>query len=123
MPDSLRPSPVLQDYLQRCNRSELYQVCRKAGLVPPTGASRALLIDYLLGNVEGEKEPTSIDLWRNGLKGFVEANWAVLQPQLTCPIRANIDACYGCLDTQVMACVEEQGHYGSLIQIRRKDGR
>lgn len=123
MRDSPSPSPALLDSLHRCNRSELYQLCRRAGLLPPTDAPRDSLMGYLIGAQEGGKEPTSIDLWRRGLKGFVEDNWAVLQPQLTCPIRADINACTRCLDTQVMACVVEQREYEPLIQIKRNDGR
>lgn len=73
----------------------------------------------LWGTKQGGTEPTSIDLWRRGLKGFVEDNKSVLQPQLVCPIRDDINACQGCLDTQVMTCVVEQRDYEPLIQIRR----
>jgi len=47
-------------------------------------------------------------MWRRGLKQFVSKHWHVLQPQLTCPIKDDIDGCKGCLDTQVIACVVEQ---------------
>ena len=119
MPDYPTPSALLQDSIHRCNRTELYQLCRRAKLHPRTSASREELMSLLLGHMEGGNDPTSIDLWRKGLKGFVEDNRSVLQPQLVCPIRDDINACQGCLDTQVMACVVEQRDYEELIQIRR----
>jgi hypothetical protein len=78
------------------------------------------LVELLLGDREPPKETNEIDLWRSGLKGFVQERWTTLQPQLTCPIRANIDACHGCLDTQVVTCVVEQGKNEPLIQLHRK---
>lgn len=119
--DSLEHSQRLFEALSACNRTELYQLCKKAGLNPPTSASRADLIQYYLGEKEPPQEVNTIDLWRRGLKGFVSERWAVLQPQLVCPIRHDINACKGCLDTQVIACVVEQRHYEPLIQLHRKN--
>jgi hypothetical protein len=70
--------------------------------------------------VEPSKETNEIDLWRSGIKGFVQQMWAKLQPQITCPIRSNIDACHGCLDAQVVTCVVEQKKNEPLIQLHRK---
>lgn len=74
----------------------------------------------LLGELEAPQGINDIDLWRRGLKGFVHERWAVLQPQLTCPIRRDINACTGCLDTQVVTCVVEQRDNEPLIQLHRK---
>jgi hypothetical protein len=110
----------LSEALSRCNRTELYQLCKGAKLNPPPGATRDQLIGYLSGGLEPTKEINEIDLWRQGLKGFVEDHWSVLQPQLTCPIRQDINACQGCLDAQVINCVVEQRECESLIQLHRK---
>jgi hypothetical protein len=90
------------------------------GLNPPPSASRRELCDLLLGFTESSTTESEIDLWRKGLKGFVKERWQTLQPQLTCPIRHDIDACKGCLDTQVVTCVVEQRHYEPFIQLHRK---
>jgi uncharacterized protein (UPF0262 family) len=84
------------------------------------GAQRLDLMRLFLGESETPKEINEIDLWRRGLKGFVQERWATLQPQLTCPIRADIDACHGCLDAQVITCVVEQKKIEPLIQLHRK---
>jgi len=70
--------------------------------------------------IEASDVTDEIDLWRSGLKGFVQEHWSVLQPQLTCPIRKDIDACKGCLDVQVVSCVVEQQECEPLIQLHRK---
>lgn len=117
---SSQPSPRLFEALSRCNRTELYQICKLTGAKPPPGASRDDLIGYLTGVMEPSKETNDVDLWRRGLKGFVQDHWQILQPQLTCPIRQDIDACHRCLDVQVVSCVVEQGENEPLIQIHRK---
>lgn len=117
---SSQPSPRLLEALARCNRTELYQLCKQAGYTPATGATRDELIDQLSGRIDLPTKTTEIDRWRQGLKGFVEQHWSILQPQLTCPIRKDINACNGCLDTQVVACVVEQRECESLIQLHRK---
>lgn len=117
---SSQPSQQLSVAFDRCNRTELYQLCKRAGLNPPPGASRDEMIRYLIGMLDTVKETSAIDLWRRGLKGFVQEHWSVLQPQLTCPIRRDINACTGCLDVQVVSCVVEQGECEPLIQLHRK---
>jgi hypothetical protein len=86
----------------------------------PTGSSKPYLIAYFLGQVDVPTERREVDTWREGLKGFVTERWQVLQPQLTCPIRKDLDACKGCLDAQVVSCVVEQRDYEPLIQLHRK---
>src|SRR5262245_16995654 len=116
--DSESSTPSLRFYedLRRCNRTELYQLCKRAGLNPRPGATHEELCELLRGDRAPSTETNEIDLWRPGLKGFVQQRCAVLQPQLTCPIRQNIDACKGCLDTQVVTCVVEQRTQEPLIQ-------
>jgi hypothetical protein len=106
--------------LSRCNRTELYQLCKQAGLNPYPNAQRQDLMALFVGQTEIPKETHEIDTWRRGLKGFVTERWATLQPQLTCPIRADINACTQCLDAQVVTCVVEQKKIEPLIQLHRK---
>lgn len=120
MSDSLQPSQALLGSLQRCNRTELYQLCRRAKLNIPSSSSRDELASYLTGYLHPPSDPNLIDTWRKGLRGFVLENWAVLQPQLTCPIRHDINACQKCVDMQVITCVVENKDYEALIQLHRK---
>jgi hypothetical protein len=113
-------SPRLLDLLDSCNRTELYQLCKHAGLNPKPNAPREILIRSFIGEIEPEREINDLDLWRRGLKGFVQERWAVLEPQITCPIRQDINACTSCLDAQVVACVVEQKDQEPLIQLHRK---
>lgn len=106
--------------MERCNRTELYQVCRGAGLNPSPRASREDLIQLLLALRDRSSETHGIDLWRNGIKGFATQYYHVLQPQLTCPLRQSLDACKNCLDSQVVACLIEQGDKEHLIRLHRK---
>jgi hypothetical protein len=108
----------------RCNETELYQLCRRAGVRVHPSATKVELISYLLG--ENEPPPLSeaahpIDSWRHGLTGFVFAHWARLEPQLTCPIKSKDPrSCWGCLDTQVIACVSQNPQNEHLIELHRK---
>lgn len=118
--NSSPPSTRLSEAFDRCNRTELYQICKLAGLNPPPGSARDTLIQYLTGILEPSLDVNDVDLWRRGLKGFVQDHWHILQPQLTCPIRQDINACTGCLDVQVVSCVVEQNESEHLIQLHRK---
>lgn len=118
--DSYQPSPALLAALDRCNRTELYQLCVRAKKNPPSHASREELVQLFLGVKEPHTENHNIDLWREGIKGFVKEHFSVLQPQLTCPIRQDIDGCKGCLDVQVVSCIVEQKDCEPLIQLHRK---
>lgn len=93
-----------------------------AQLNPSPKASRDELAQLFSGLIDETKEPTNIESWRTGIRGFVQEHWHVLQPQLTCPIRHDINACSGCLDQQVVACVVEQKDCEPLIQLHRKKG-
>jgi len=108
-----------------CNDTELYQLCRRAGIHVIPGLDRRDYIDYLLGNKVSPwtEEHHNIDQWRHGLTNFVFDYWSVLQPQLTCPIRSkDPTSCWGCLDLQVVSCVAQgrQEGYEHLISAHRR---
>jgi hypothetical protein len=91
--------------LEACNHTELYQLCQRVELKPSPGQTREELIAMLTGELD-YNEPHPIDPWRHGLAGFVLDHWKTLQNQITCPLQSKDPrSCFGCLDTQVIACV------------------
>jgi hypothetical protein len=59
-------------------------------------------------DLEVDETQQPIDRYRLALIGFVTEHWQKIQTQITCPMRelpTNPRPCFGCLDTQVMACV------------------
>ncbi len=115
------PYVYLRNLLETCNHTELYQLCRQKGLSVNPSMLRTTLIETFL---EGQGPPTknTFDSWRHGLTGFVFDHWQKMQPQLTCPIRSGDPrSCWGCLDAQVIACIEDNPKYEPLIQLHRKD--
>lgn len=103
--------------LGRLNRTELYQMCRGAGVNVTPSATREELIAFLTGEAEpqGVNEATHpIDSWRHGIIGFLGDHWSTLEPQIKCPAKnlrhptnPNPRPCFGCLDAQVIACVSQ----------------
>lgn len=100
--------------LEACNHTELYQLCQRAGLAPLPQYTREELIARLTAEIDVEETGENvIDSWRHGLYGFAKDHWKMLQNQLTCPLKSKDakatepvkDACFGCLDMQVIACV------------------
>ena len=110
---------ILDDLLQ-CNRSELHQLCIKAGLVVSPKLSREDLAKTLVGVLEeGTENP--LDPWRHGLATFVLKHWTVLQNQITCPLKSKDPlSCFGCLDAQVITCLNDNDKYISDIQLLKK---
>lgn len=107
--------------LYRCNETELYQLCRRAGLPIHPSATKEYMINVLIGEEEPNPQEHPIDSWREGITGFVFEYWQRLEPQLTCPIRSkDPKSCWGCLDTQVMACVVQNPSNEYRIQLHRK---
>jgi hypothetical protein len=121
--------------LQRCNRTELYQLCRRAGINVHPGTPREWLIGFLLGDYEAPKmseEEHPVDRWRVALIRFIEDYWARLQPQLKCPAKdlkhpnaeqRNTRPCFGCSDMQVMNCLADNANNIERIRLyilRRK---
>ena len=69
----------------------------------------------------GEFDPALLrnqfDEWRHALAGFVLGNWTRLQNQVTCPLRSQDPmSCFGCLDTQVVACIVSNASNEFLIE-------
>lgn len=108
------------------NRTELYQACRRAGISVPASATRNELIAFLYG--EGDEAPNVTDTWREGIIGFLNEYWSMLEAQLKCPAKnlrhptnPNPKPCYGCVDAQVIMCVINDQKVEQLIQLHRKN--
>jgi hypothetical protein len=110
------------ELFDRCNHSELYQLARHAGLVVLPNFSREALIRILIGQDEPPDLYHDIDEWRRALMRFVIDHRRVLETQLTCPAKSfKEDACFGCVDAQVINCVTSNGKENQrLIQLRKK---
>jgi len=114
------------------NRTELYQLCRRAGYHVHPSWERQQLINTLQDT--GRQEPADehpIDSLREGLIAFIGQYWRTLQPQLTCPAKdmrnpkpekVNPRPCFGCSDMQVMTCVstQKQANHQQIYQLRKK---
>jgi hypothetical protein len=114
---------------ERCNHTELYQLCVRAGIPVRPSEARETMIALL----EGEQEPIlndeadhPIHIWRHGIARFARDYWKQIESQVDCPIRKMFDKenpnprpCFGCIDTQVMACVVGNSGNESLIEERR----
>jgi len=118
--DNFDPYEHLCEQLESCNHTELYQLCRRRGLKVEPMMSRNQLSEAFLSDAP-EAATNVFDSWRYGLTGFVFEHWKVLEPQLTCPIRSkDPKSCWGCLDAQVIACVNGTAQYEQAIQLHRK---
>lgn len=102
------------------NKTELYQLCLKAEIQASASMSREELIARLLGALDSDAQNV-MDSWRHGLAGFVLEHWTVLQNQIRCPLRSKDPrACFGCLDSQVIACLNDNEKHLHQIQLHRK---
>lgn len=105
----------------KLNHSELYQTARSAGLSVLPSESRENLIAYLVGEKEPPPIEHELDMWRNGIMGFLIEHWRQVETQLTCPARSKDPrACYGCVDTQVVSCLVDNESDLHQIRIHRK---
>lgn len=112
--------------LEACNRTELYQLCRRAGITAHPATPRHTLISYLTGDEEPLSEDHPIDSWRHGIIGFIQEYWSMLETQLVCPAKdlrhpenPNPRPCFGCVDAQVITCVVDNAENEHLIQLHR----
>ena len=107
---------------EACNRTELYQICRRVGVPVTPATTREEMIAYLLGEKESPEVENVFDTWRNGIMGFLLDHWSVVASQLTCPAKSGDPrSCYQCVDAQVISCVVQQTPYDQkLIELRRK---
>ena len=117
MSSSPKSNPFTWEKFESFNRTELYQLCRKAGMVVDPTTSKKYLAMYLSGELAPPaltKERHTVDSWRYALIDFMSDYWSVLQAQLKCPAKnmKNPDPekevkepCFGCPDAAVMRCV------------------
>ncbi len=120
----MRPSSRLQS----SNRTELYQLCRKAGLIIHPATPREYMMKYLSGELTPPlmtEVNHPVDMWRHGIIGFLLEYWGRIHAQLKCPAKnlrhpdeAKRDArpCFGCLDQQVMTCVVSNAKHEHIIR-------
>ncbi len=105
------------------NRTELIQACQEVGISVSPAASREELTGLLTGSIVAA-DPSSLDAWRHGIMGFVLDHWETLSTQLTCPARTKDPrACFGCIDTQVVSCLNSNDRYINEIARHRKEER
>ena len=110
----------------RCNHTELYQACQRAGVPALPNYSKERMIALLEGLEEPQEIDYIVDTWRDAIMAFVKEYWAKLRSQLTCPAKSGDPrACYGCVDAQVYACLVENEQMepfikDQLIQLKRK---
>jgi len=96
--------PELYSALSRCNRTELIQLCEKAGVgIHPNMPTEDILLTFLGDKPEVENP---MNIWRDAIMGFILANWERIRPQLRCPASSqDPKACYECSDMRVVACL------------------
>lgn len=105
------------------NRTELIQACQEVGISVSPAASREELTGLLTGSIVAT-DPSSMDAWRHGIMGFVLDHWETLSTQLTCPARTKDPrACFGCIDTQVVSCLNSNDRYINEIARHRREER
>lgn len=104
------------------NRTELYQIARRAELPVLPTTPRECIIGLLEGTEEGVPVEHPVDQWRDALKSFIDEFRRKLQAQLTCHAKDPQDPkpCYKCVDAQVFSCLVSNSSHEHLIQIRRK---
>lgn len=103
------------------NHTELYQLARDAGFQVLPSESRENLAMYLLGEKEPPPSVHEIDMWRNGIMGFLIDHWKQVETQLTCPAKSKDPrACFGCVDAQVVSCLVTNENDLHQIRIHRK---
>lgn len=114
---------------EKCNHTELLQVCHQAGLPALPTYSKEHLIALLEGTAETQQaqyDEYVVNQWRDAIMAMVIEYWARLRSQLTCPAKTQDPrACYGCVDTKVYACLVENEAMEpiiekQLIQLKRK---
>lgn len=132
-------SDPTREFFEACNRTELYQLCARVGLVTSPAAPRDKLVSYLLGEEVPPPMEHPVHVWRNGLIGLIQDYWTGIEAQLRCPAKElgppakegdppkpdpsdykSPIACYRCVDTRVMSCLVENASHEGLIQLHRK---
>jgi hypothetical protein len=111
----------VDDAWRRVNHTELYQACRQAGLYVHPNSSNEELVGYLTGEKEPDAALHPIDDWRDAIMRFVLDYWKKVHVQLKCPAgTGDPKACYGCIDSQVIACLVQSKGVEKHIENRRR---
>lgn len=107
---------------ERLNHSELYQLARRNGHVVFPNLSRDALITVILEEQPPPAIQHDIDEWRLAIMRFIIDHRRVLETQITCPAKSfKEDACFGCIDMQVVHCLTSNGTENyKLIELRKK---
>lgn len=117
-------SELQEDYalFERLNHTELYQIAREAGFVVMPNLSREALIRIIIRDVEPPPIPEhSVDEWRRAIMLFIIDHRKRLETQLDCPAKSfHPDACFSCVDAQVVSCLTSNASNIHLIQLHRK---
>ena len=106
----------------RCNHTELYQIARRNGYAVEPNFSNDALIKVIIGEVPPPDNKHDIDEWRYAIMRFLIDHRRMLETQITCPARSfQPDACFGCVDAQVVHCLISNGPDNfKLIELRKK---
>ncbi len=116
-------SELREDYalFDRLNHTELYQIAREAGFVVMPSLSREALIRIIIHDTPPPATHHTIDAWRRAIMLFLIDHRRMLETQLTCPARTfREDACFECVDTQVVSCLTANAENIHLIQLHLK---
>lgn len=111
------------ELFSRLNHSELYQLVRRNGHTVLPNLDKDALIRIL---TEEQPPPVielhDIDETRRAIMRFIIDHRKKLETQLTCPARSfKEDACFGCVDAQVLSCFTSNGADNQrLIQLHKK---
>ena len=113
----------MRELFGRCNHTELYQIARRGGHTVAPNLSSEALIEIIIGAEDPPRISHPVDAWRRAIMAFVIDHRQKLETQLTCPARSfREDACFGCVDAQVLTCLTSNGPDNfHLIQLRRKE--
>jgi len=111
-----------REILERCNHTELYQMCVDQGIPVSAALTQEQLIECYLGEMDvPPNERHDVDTWRIGIMGFLLDHWEVVKAQLECPAKSgDPKACFGCTDAMVLSCVLDNEPNEELIQLKRR---
>lgn len=117
-------SELAEDYalFDRCNSTELYQIAREAGFVVMPSLTRDALIRIIIRDTPPPPlEEHVVDEWRRAIMLFIIDHRKRLETQLECPAKSfQPDACFNCVDTQVVSCLTGNASNIHLIQLHRR---
>lgn len=111
-----------RESLERCNHTELYQICRDHDIAVSPARTRQELIEYILHEqLPNESDYNEVDTWRNGIMLFLLDHWEVVRAQLDCPAKSgDPKSCFNCIDATVLSCITGNAANEPLIQLKRR---